>query len=224
MPDPSPAPSAASLFDLAPGSWEIIPSARISADDASIAAPDHGAAEGFLRQFLGDFMIMSRLREVLALTDPVFLLTDDSVIDILAWRLASRELVVKKLGPKDSDESGGSGGGGQAPADEDIIEEARQLYNSIQMNDLRAAHKSGRMAKVIIGKHTIQYEAQAFSGRPRPDGFAIGKQALASESELKKAVLQELYRRHHKKRGGKGDAKAEADAALQFAERSHINI
>jgi hypothetical protein len=215
MANSSPTESSASLSDLAPGQWELVPSARWSATDKSVDVRDPSAADGFLRQFLGDFMIMSRLREVLALTDDVFLMTDDSVIEILSWRLASGELKLKNLWAKDESESAGSGGGGgggegDGTPDEEIVAEAQQLLNSIQMKDLRAAHKAGRTTTILFGKYSVQYQPQG-SGKSSSDGFTLGKKAFASDTELQKTLLLELYKLHH----GKGDK-----AAAEFAASS----
>jgi hypothetical protein len=113
-----------------------------------------------------------------------------------------------------------------APTDAAIIVAARQLYNSVQMNEIRAAHQSGLPVTIRIGRYRIQYEALSFSGFTSfsTDGFVIGKEAFASESELKKTLLHELYRLHHSelaKGGGvdKHTIRAETDAAFQFAER-----
>jgi hypothetical protein len=113
-----------------------------------------------------------------------------------------------------------------APTDAAIIAAARQLYNSAQMNEIRAAHRSGLPVTVRIGKYTVQYEALPFSGFTSfgIEGFVIGKEAFASESELKKTLLHELYRLHHSElaKGGGVDRntiRAETDAAFQFAER-----
>jgi hypothetical protein len=216
MANSSPTESSAGLSDVAPGQWELVPSARCSATGKSVDVRDPSAADGFLRQFPGDFMIMSRLREVLALTDDVFLMTDDSVIEILSWRLASGEVKLKNLGAKDGSESGGSGGGGgggegDGTTDEEILAEAQQLFNSIQMKDLRAAHKADRTTTILFGKYSIQYQPQGASGKSSSDGFTIGKKAFASDTELQKTLLQELYRLHH----GKGDK-----AAAQFVASS----
>lgn len=100
----------ASMIELPAGTpWEIVQPGACKPDDKSVLATDHESAEAFLRQFLPDFMMMSRLREILGQTDPVYLLNDDSVIDLLAWRLGSRQLVLKKVGGEE-DEEGGFGG------------------------------------------------------------------------------------------------------------------
>ena len=112
------------------------------------------------------------------------------------------------------------------PIDAEIITAARQLYNSVQMNEIRAAHASGLPVTIRIGRYKIQYEALPFSGFTAfgDTGFVIGKEAFASEPEFKKTLLHELYRLHHSELA-KGEGidrhtiKAETEAAFQFAER-----
>ena len=99
------------------------------------------------------------------------------------------------------------------------------------MDEIRAAYRTGLPVTVSIGKYTVQYEALPFSGFTSFGivGFVIGKEAFASESELKRTLLHELYRLHHSelaKGGGvdKHTIKAETDAAFQFAERFYMMI
>lgn len=113
-----------------------------------------------------------------------------------------------------------------APSDAAIIAVARQLYNSVQMKEIRTAHRTGRPMTVKIGKYSVQYEPLPFSGFTSfgTEGFVIGKEAFASESEFKKTLLHELYRLHHSElaKGGGVDKhviKVETHAAFQFAER-----
>jgi hypothetical protein len=111
-------------------------------------------------------------------------------------------------------------------SDADIIGEVRQMYHSPLMVHIREAHKRGVPATVKIGSFTIQYEAHQFSAMTLfPDGFVIGKEAFASESEFKKTLLHETYRLCHSEIGQgqeahSGNIKAETNAAFQFAERS----
>jgi hypothetical protein len=115
---------------------------------------------------------------------------------------------------------------GPSHTDTVILAEARQIYNSALMDSIRAAHNTGQPVTVKIGDYTVQYEPIAFSGFTSfgINGFVIGKDAFASESELKKTLLHELYRLHHSElaKGGGVDKhviRAETDAAFQFAER-----
>ena len=120
---------------------------------------------------------------------------------------------------------------GHDPTDAALIAAARELYNSVQMNEIRAAHKKAFPVTVRIGRYRVWYEAMPFSGLASfgTEGFVIGKEAFASEAELKKTLLHELYRLHHSDLArGKGvdkhTIKAETDAAFQFAERCYMMI
>jgi hypothetical protein len=115
--------------------------------------------------------------------------------------------------------------------DTSIVSEARQLYRSALMGSIRAAHKNAHAATVKIGQYTVQYEPLPFSGFTSfgINGFVIGKEAFASDSEFKKTLLHELYRLHHSEmtRGGAVDKhlpKIETQAAFQFAERFYTMI
>jgi hypothetical protein len=116
-------------------------------------------------------------------------------------------------------------------ADGAIIAAARSVYNSTEMTKIRAAHQNHSSVTVRIGVYNIQYEPLSFSGFTSfgTKGFVIGTEAFASESELKKTLLHELYRLHHSElaqgRGvDKHIIKAETDAAFQFAERFYRAI
>jgi hypothetical protein len=66
-------------------------------------------------------------------------------------------------------------------SDADIIGEVRQMYHSPLVVHVREAHKRGVPATVKIGSYNIQYERYQFSGMTAfPDGFVIGKEALAA--------------------------------------------
>jgi hypothetical protein len=78
-----------------------------------------------------------------------------------------------------------------------IINEARQILNSAEFAQLRAAKEAGRTLRVTINGRTIQYEAGApWSGFTWTEqrGFVLGDEAFASEAELSKTVLHELHR------------------------------
>ena len=108
-----------------------------------------------------------------------------------------------------------------------IVNEVRLIYHSPLMHQIRGAHSKGKSMTVVIRSYTIQYEPLQFSGMTAfPTGFVIGKEAFASEDELKKTLLHEMYRLCHSEIGKGGDAhrtniSAETNAAFQFAERSH---
>jgi hypothetical protein len=79
-------------------------------------------------------------------------------------------------------------------------------------------------------RFTRRLEPLPFSGMTAfPHGFVIGKEAFASEDELKKTLLHELYRLCRSSIGRGGDAdptttRAEADAAFWFAENNYTML
>lgn len=108
-----------------------------------------------------------------------------------------------------------------------IINEARKIVSSPQMETLRAAAQSGQHAAVRIGQRTISYEpdlqAPGFSWAER--GFHLGKQAFSSQAELIKTVLHELHRLGTSSVIGNTAAQqaatAETQAAASFAEKAY---
>jgi hypothetical protein len=111
------------MSDQPKGPWEIVPFARRSAAYQYIDELDLYDFETFLRQFKFDYRVISHLRKVLALTDPVPRLTDDQVIDIVARRLVIRDLVLKRIvwrrprptvGGAPKDDGGAATAGGDA--------------------------------------------------------------------------------------------------------------
>jgi hypothetical protein len=65
------------------------------------------------------------------------------------------------------------------------------------MDTIRAANSSGQSATVTVNGRLIQYEpGLPASGMTMfgENGFLIGPEAFASESELQQTVLHELYR------------------------------
>lgn len=82
-----------------------------SETDAYVDIPDRASVEGFLRGFTFDYTTMSHLRSVLSPTDPVSRYSDDEVIRVIASRLVSRQLVLRKRAWRwGGGSSGGSGG------------------------------------------------------------------------------------------------------------------
>jgi hypothetical protein len=142
------------MIDLPAGSWEIVPAATCPVDDKSIVAADHDSAGQFLRQYLSDFMTMSQLRDVLALTDPVFLLDDDSVVDVLAWRLSAGQLVLRKLGQPEEEAAA------PLPAESENEPAVEDLpYKGEVARDAKAFAKY--MADAARGKTLLQLQAVA---------------------------------------------------------------
>jgi hypothetical protein len=78
-----------------------------------------------------------------------------------------------------------------------IINEAQGILGSPEMDTIRAANSSGQSATVTVNGRLIQYEpGLPASGMTMfgENGFLIGPEAFASESELQQTVLHELYR------------------------------
>jgi hypothetical protein len=114
-------------------------------------------------------------------------------------------------------------------AEKSIIQEAKQILSSPEMAKIQAAYKAGQSVVINVGGRIIQYEpGLPASGMTMfgQNGFLIGREAFASQAELTKTVLHELYRlsSSHIGRGaaasGAGVA-AETEAAFQFAERAY---
>jgi Domain of unknown function (DUF4157) len=109
-----------------------------------------------------------------------------------------------------------------------IINESKGILSSAEMAELRAANIAGKVVKVNIGGRIIQYEpGLSASGMTMfgENGFILGREAFASEAELTKTVLHELYRLSTsvvKTEGASAAAVAsETTAAFQFAERAY---
>ncbi|MCB9654682.1 MAG: hypothetical protein H6729_11190 [Deltaproteobacteria bacterium] len=107
-----------------------------------------------------------------------------------------------------------------------IIHETRGIVNATEFAQLRAAHAAGQSATVRIGGRLIQYEpGLPASGMTMfgENGFLIGREAFASQAELGKTVLHELYRlgTSASASGVSGSlAASETAAAFGFAERA----
>jgi hypothetical protein len=81
--------------------------------------------------------------------------------------------------------------------EEAIVAEVRAILASGALAQIRAARAAGHGAAVQVGRRRIQYEpALPASGMTMfgQDGFVIGREAFASEAELVKTLLHELYR------------------------------
>jgi len=84
------------MFDPPKWSWKVLPTIDKLPTDEFVDYLDRTPVEWFLRRFRYDFRVMLHLREVLAHTDPVGRFTDDEVIETIAWKLASHELVLRR--------------------------------------------------------------------------------------------------------------------------------
>ncbi len=157
------------MISLPPGSWDIVPSSRCARDDKSIVPVDHASAEAFLRECLFDFMTMSRLREVLAMTDPVFLMTDDTVVDLLASRLTAGQLVLRNLrAEKDEGQGGGSSSGKGAAIVEDAPAGSDPEIEGLQLAAVakKAAYELKKKHPTVVftsGRRNKQEQASAMA-------------------------------------------------------------
>jgi hypothetical protein len=83
------------MLDLRDGSWEIVPFDRHRTADKYVDSLERGEAEDFQRQYRSDAMTVAQLREFLTQTEPAHRMTDDQVIEMIASRLASRQLLLR---------------------------------------------------------------------------------------------------------------------------------
>ncbi len=90
--------------------WEILPAWQSTPNDRRFDLTDRTDIEDFLRPFKFDLRLITRMRDLLAPTDPVGRFTDDEVIETIAWRLSTRELVLRE--PRKGTTGPASGGGG----------------------------------------------------------------------------------------------------------------
>jgi hypothetical protein len=97
------------MLDLPEGIWEIVPFERHKAADKYVESLDRAEAEDFLRQYKSDSTILLDLRELLGRIEPVYRMTDDQVIDQIASRLASRQMLLRVTARSPKDDSSGSG-------------------------------------------------------------------------------------------------------------------
>lgn len=105
------------MFERPDGEWEIIPFANSVPSDEYVDMLDRWRLQEFLRLFKADFWIMSRLRVVLYQSGPVSRYTDDEVIEQIAARLVSRELLFRRhLVIRTGSEGGGRSEGSQHKA------------------------------------------------------------------------------------------------------------
>jgi hypothetical protein len=107
------------VFESPDGPWEIVSFTRSWETDIFIDFVDRPRFVSFLRQFKSDRTVMSHLRGVLCEFYPVLRLSDDDVIEVVAWRLAAHHLALRmrsrEYGPdvlSTGDNTGGGGGGG----------------------------------------------------------------------------------------------------------------
>ena len=108
-----------------------------------------------------------------------------------------------------------------------VMNEARNIVASPQMETLRNAAQRGQQAVVQVGQRTISYEPDLpTSGMTWAErGFHLGKEAFSSQGELTKTVLHELHRLSVGSVAGNAAtsqaAAAETQAAASFAEKAY---
>jgi hypothetical protein len=109
------------VFKPPEGPWEIIPFALCSEKDRFIDFLERPELVRFLRQFKGNLKVMANLRDVLTPPYQISLFDDDEVIELIAWKVAVRQLAIRlalrKFGTdvlSSGSGQGGSGGGGAA--------------------------------------------------------------------------------------------------------------
>lgn len=116
--------------------------------------------------------------------------------------------------------------GSFSAAESAIIIEARQIMESPGMAAIQEAHLAGKAVVVNIGGRLVQYEpglaASGFTNFAQ-NGFAVGREAFSSPTELGRTVLHELHRLTTSQStvGAYGELVAsETRAAFDFANRA----
>jgi hypothetical protein len=109
-----------------------------------------------------------------------------------------------------------------------ILAEANTILDSAGLAQIAEAHAAGESLTVQIGTRIVQYEPGLnASGMTMfgEDGFLIGNEAFATEGELAKTVLHELFRLGTSITPEAGvsaaTAAAETEAAAGFAARAY---
>jgi len=112
-----------------------------------------------------------------------------------------------------------------------IVNEATTILNSKEFDIIRNAFKTGTEASVQIGERIVAYNpdmtASAITMHATPfhpgSGFQLGPQAFKTTTELKKTLIQELYRLSSQSTGmiDVDLTRPFTDAAFQTAEKLH---
>lgn len=104
---------AEGVFEPPDGPWEIIRFSASTDEDDFIDIEDRPSFVQFLRQFKPDRTVMKHLRGMLVQWYAVSLLTDDQVIELIAWQVWARHLAIRlHKGRYDFEDRPGGGGGG----------------------------------------------------------------------------------------------------------------
>jgi LysM repeat protein len=155
---------------------------------------------------------------------------------LLLWYVGAR-LPIKAGAPETAGTTAAKGGAAAADAlagftaaERAAIAEAKQILASPEMMQIRQAQALGKDIMVKIGGRVIQYEpGMPASGLTNfaENGFVIGREAFASEAELTKTILHELYRLTTSVLRGSADSAGvtqETKAAFEFAERAWAKV
>ena len=126
------------MFEAPEGTWEIIPFPTCTDQDQFINYVERPEFIRFLRQFKSDRKVMAHLRGLLTPPYQVALFDNDEVIEIVAWKVAARQLAIRRELQEGQNMPGGgsqsgSGGGGssaQAPPPEQPQTQANSQQSS----------------------------------------------------------------------------------------------
>lgn len=120
---------------------------------------------------------------------------------------------------------------GYSPSEAAIIDEVLAIRNSPSFADFQRAFKDKKAMERKIAGRTILVEPGApFSGFTLmgENGFVLGSEAFASEAELTKTLLHEIYRLEHslaKAQGVSGERAAfETRSAFEFSEKAYKDM
>jgi len=151
------------MFQPPKGGWEIIPAWQSTTKDQRFDVTDRASLEDFLHRHKSDFGVMQELRHLLAATDPVGGFTDDQVIETIAWRVATRVLLMREA-PRRFLETAGGGGGASADA-----KDATAALGA------KTAAPAGHSPLPIRTKHWIGVTVVDQDGRPVKDVTVHGE-------------------------------------------------
>jgi hypothetical protein len=121
------------VFDPPDEPWEIVPFFRAWNEDHYIDFPDRPAFVRFLREYKSDRKVMLHLRGVLTPPYQISKFDDDEVIEMIAWKVAVRQLAIRQRHRKEEQDvlsqGGGGGGGGAPPSNTDSTPRVAQPIN-----------------------------------------------------------------------------------------------
>jgi len=78
--------------------WQILPSSSANQQDRRFSTSDRPGLEDFLHHCKMNHSMLSHMREVLVHSDPVGGYDDDEVVETVAAKLSSGELVIREPG------------------------------------------------------------------------------------------------------------------------------